>query len=141
MSKNGPIIIIEDDEDDKMIFEAVVREIGIKNELKWFPETASAFVYLSTTTDVVYFIFCDINLPGKNGLEFKRDIDKSPEFRRKSIPFLFLSTVARQEDVNEAYTELVVQGFFKKQSSYDAMKKTLRRIFDYWDECKHPNTR
>lgn len=139
MSKNSPIIIVEDDEDDKEIFEAAVREIGINNEIIWFSETQSAFSFLSSTDEVVYLIFCDINLPGRNGMEFKRDIDENPKLRKKSIPFLFFSTVASQDDVNEAYTNLVVQGFFKKQSSYEEMKKMLRKIFDYWDICYHPN--
>ena len=139
MSKYGPIVIIEDDEDDKELFEIVVRELGIKNEIRWFTETRSASTFLSETTDVVYLIFCDINLPGKNGIEFKKDVDANPELRRKSIPFLFYSTIANQESVNKAYIEMTVQGFFKKQSSYSEMKGMLRRIFEYWEICRHPN--
>jgi CheY-like chemotaxis protein len=139
MSKYGMIMIIEDDEDDKELFEKVVRELGIKNEIKWFIETNSAFSFLSSTEEDIFLIFCDINLPGKNGIDFKRDVDENPELRKKSIPFLFFSTAASQKNVDEAYTEMVVQGFFKKEFSYDRMKEMLRTIFDYWTLCKHPN--
>ena len=139
MSKSGPIVIIEDDEDDKIIFEAVVKELGIKNRVLWFPETKSAYEFLASTNTIVFLILCDINLPGKNGIEFKAEIDENPEMRKKSIPFIFYSTAAKQEDVNEAYTEIVVQGFFKKGNSYSRIKDTLETIFEYWKLCKHPN--
>jgi CheY-like chemotaxis protein len=137
--KNGPIVMIEDDEDDILIFREIVKELGIENEIKWFSNTNSAFSYLIATDDKIFVIFCDINLPGKNGLDFKRDIDCNPELRRKSIPFIFYSTVARLNDINEAYTKMTVQGFFKKGNSHDEIKDTLKSIFDYWMLCKHPN--
>jgi|SRR6218665_2421596 len=139
MSKAGPIVIIEDDEDDREIFEKIVRELEIPNQIKGFPETNAAFDYLCATRDRPFIIFCDINLPGKNGLDFKRMIDKDPELRKKSIPFLFFSTQANQQDVNEAYTQMIVQGFFKKGNDYNEMKAMLKTIFAYWECCKHPN--
>ncbi|RZK03556.1 MAG: response regulator [Flavobacterium sp.] len=139
MSEDGPIVIVEDDEDDVEIFTSIVKDLKLKNEILRFANTDDALRYLHSSDQVVYLIFCDINLPGKNGIEFKREIDANPELRNKSIPFLFYSTVARQSDVNEAYTQLTVQGFFQKQNSYSEMKSTLQRIFDYWEICKHPN--
>ena len=36
MPKNGPIIIIEDDMDDRFILEEALREAGVNNELIFF---------------------------------------------------------------------------------------------------------
>ena len=140
MSKSGPIIIIEDDADDKEIFESIVRDLNINNEIVWFIEAKSAFSFLKTTNKKVFLIFCDINLPGKNGIEFKRDIDNDPELRKKGIPFVFLSTQANQNDINEAYLKMTVQGFFKKGNNYNEMKAMLKNIFEYWKNSLHPNT-
>lgn len=140
MSKSGPILIVEDDTDDKDLFEDIVRELGIQNKIEWFPETKSAFEFLNTTSESVFVIFCDINMPGKNGLEFKHDIDGSPKLRKKGIPFIFLSTQAGQPDVNKAYCEMTVQGFFKKGTRYNDMKAMIKSIFDYWSTSNHPNT-
>ena len=137
--KQRPIILVEDDEADMEIFSEVVRELQIENEIKWFPTTDSAFEFLLATEEKVFLIFCDINLPGKNGLDFKRDIDSNPELRKKSIPFIFYSTAAHQHDVNDAYTQMTVQGFFKKENTYPKVKIVLQKIFDYWSLCKHPN--
>lgn len=139
MSKSGSVIIIEDDEDDKEIFELMMRELGIRNKIEWFPETYSAFEFLKTTNRPMFLILCDINMPGRNGLELKRDIDADAELRRKSIPFIFYSTAANQNDVNEAYMKMTIQGFFQKGSDYEKVKSILKIIFDYWTNCKHPN--
>jgi two-component SAPR family response regulator len=138
--KSGPIIVVEDDVDDQGIFAEILSEIGIKNELIWFTHSSDVIDYLKTTTDKPFIIFSDVNLPGQNGIEFKRQMDLDPQLRKKSIPFVFYSTSVDQRAVNEAYTHMTVQGFFQKGSSYDEMKKDISLILGYWEVCKHPNS-
>jgi len=140
MSKSGPIVLVEDDPDDKELFEGIVKELNIQNKIEWFVDAERAYNYLDNTLEPIFLIFCDINMPGKNGLEFKREIDLNPTLRRKSIPFIYLSTAATQKDIDTAYIELTIQGFFKKGNSYEEMKSLLKSIFDYWTCCKHPNS-
>jgi len=140
MSKTGPILIIEDDEDDKNLLELAVKELGHFNPIVWFDNTDSALDYLCNTHQAPFVIFSDINLPGKNGLEFKTKIDTDPVLRKKSIPFIFYSTSGHQRDVNEAYTQMTIQGYFKKGNDFDATKKIIGVILNYWSICLHPNT-
>jgi CheY-like chemotaxis protein len=140
MSKSGPILVVEDDEDDKLMFEDAVKDLGYTNIIVWHDNTDDAYDYLQNTNDSIFIIFSDINLPGKNGLEFKRKIDNTPELRKKSIPFVFYSTSAKQQDINEAYTQMTVQGFFKKGRDYNGIKSTIGLILEYWKACSHPNT-
>src|SRR5690242_13271426 len=126
--KPGPVVITEDDTDDKDVLEGILKELGIPNKLVWFTNSEDAFHYLKTTTEIPFIIFSDVNLPGHNGMDFKRRIDEDDELRRKSIPFVFYSTVASQQVVNEAYTQMTVQGFFKKSDSYEETRKIIRTI-------------
>lgn len=139
MPKTGLIIVVEDDSDDTEIFESIVRELDIENEIKWFSETRSAFAFLKETQENIFLIFSDINLPGGTGIEFKRAIDADADLRKKSIPFVFLSTQASQMDINEAYTKMTVQGFFTKGNNYNEMKAMLKYIFAYWRFSQLPN--
>ena len=139
MSKSGPILIIEDDREDKEMLEDVLQDLGIKNRIVWLENTAEAYNFLQQEQEAMFIIFCDINLPGKNGLELKKKIDDIPELRKKSIPFIFYSTSANQKDVNDAYSKMTIQGFFQKGSDYQEMKKVIKLIVDYWTMCKHPN--
>jgi CheY-like chemotaxis protein len=135
---NEPIVIIDDDTDDHFIIEEVFRKLDFGNELKFFKTAMSALEYLKSTSDKPFLIFCDINMPKMTGLELRRTIDKDDMLRRKSIPFVFLTTAASKFQINEAY-DLTVQGLFLKESTFEETEKVVRLILEYWKKCKHPN--
>jgi len=140
MAKEGPIVIIDDDVEDRDIFKDALEELNITNKIIWFINADHALDYLKTTKEQPFIIFSDVNLPAQSGIEFKRKIDEDEQLRKKSIPFIFYSTFIDQKVINEAYTKMTVQGFFKKGSNYSEVKNEIRMIFDYWNVCKHPNT-
>lgn len=140
MASTGPIIIVEDDHDDQDIMRDMLQEIGVSNKLILFDNTHDAYQYLKNSNDSIFLIFCDVNLPRQNGIEFKRHIDEDPQLRSRSIPFVFLTTSADKQAIDAAYKEMTVQGFFEKSSSFEEQKKLLKLIMDYWTVCKHPNT-
>ena len=139
--KSGPIILIEDDADDKDVFQDILKDLKIATPVVWFRNCDEAFSYLKTTSEQPFLIFCDVNLPGLSGIECKRKIDGDKELRKKSIPFVFCSTVVHQKTVNEAYTKKTVQGFFQKKNTYGELKETIKLIVAYWEECRHPNSK
>jgi CheY-like chemotaxis protein len=140
MSKSGPIILVDDDADDREIFAEVMQNIGNPRQVIWFHTSLECMEYLKTTGDTPFIIFCDVNLPMQNGVDFKREIDTDPELRSKSIPFIFYSTSVDQIIVNEVYGKMTVQGFFRKESSLDDIRECLTRVIDYWEHCRHPNS-
>lgn len=138
--KSGPIILIDDDTDDKDVLQDILRDLNIPNPVIWFNNCEEGFFYLTATTEQPYVIFCDVNIPGLTGIEFKRKIDEDKALRKKSIPFVFISTAVSQKVVNDAYTHMTVQGFFQKKNSYEEQKRMIKLILDYWEHCRHPNT-
>jgi DNA-binding NtrC family response regulator len=137
--RSGPIIVVEDDIDDKEIFDAALQELQSTNKIIWFNNCDDAWDYLKKTTDSPFIIFSDVNMPRQSGLEFKKQIDEDKQLRKKSIPFVFYSTSVNQDTVNEAYMKMTVQGFFQKSSRFEEMKQTIKLILDYWRVCRHPN--
>lgn len=135
-----PILLIEDDSDDKELLEMALQDLGVTNPLIWFSNCAKALEHMKTTTQQPFLILSDVNLPGMSGIEFKKLIDDHPELRRKCIPFVLYSTSVDKKTVEEAYTKMTVQGFFKKSSGYEEIKHTIRVIYDYWKICQHPNS-
>ena len=137
--KTGPIIIIDDDAEDRQLFIDVLNDLQVKNAVLWFAHSLDALDYLRNTSDQPFVIFSDINLPGVNGIEFKRRIDEDVQLRKKSIPFVFYSTSVNPNTINEAYTQMTVQGYFQKSNKYAEIKQTIKAVLDYWSVCVHPN--
>ncbi|MBC7487045.1 MAG: hypothetical protein H7282_09880 [Cytophagaceae bacterium] len=56
MATNGPIITIEDDEDDQEFIAQVLAELKVKNKILFFVSCLPALVYLQETTDSPYLM-------------------------------------------------------------------------------------
>lgn len=138
MNKIAPIIIIEDDLDDQEILSDVFNELDYKNEIIFFADGELALNYLTDTTIEPFIIFSDINMPKLSGMELREKIHQNEDLRIKSIPYLFFSTSAEQENVVDAYSKSV-QGFFVKPSNYNEIRDTIKVIVEYWNKCVSPN--
>jgi CheY-like chemotaxis protein len=139
MSLKGPIISVEDDEDDQYLIGETLKNLGVTNEIRFFPNGEAALHYLETTTEQPFLILCDINMPLMNGLELRQRIIASDNLSQKAIPFVFLTTAATPQLVRTAY-DATVQGFYKKATDYGGMQQQLKLIIDYWRSCLHPTS-
>lgn len=137
-SKRGPILIAEEDIDDRDVLRDVFKNLGVRNELKFFDNGQQMLDYLLTTNDMPFLILSDVNLPLMSGLALREKINATPSLRHKSIPFIFLTTNMEKEYVERAY-EMMVQGYFMKQDSLQEITATIKMIIDYWNVCHHPN--
>ena len=138
MNKGGPIIIIEDDLDDQEMLSEVFSVLDYKNEIIFFADGEKALEYLTGKTVEPFIIFSDINMPKLSGMELREKIHQNEDLRIKSIPYLFFSTSAEQQNVIDAYSKSV-QGFFVKPTNYQEIKETIKTIVDYWNKCVSPN--
>ena len=138
MAKDGPVIIVEDDMDDRFTLEEALKEANVSNELIFFDNGPDTFEFLKSTPQQPFIILCDVNLPRQNGIEFKRELDNDPDMRAKAIPFIFYTTFVSQYAVNEAFKSTTVQGFFQKNNTHKELKDVIRIIIDYWRICRQP---
>ena len=138
MSKSGPIIVIDDDLEDHIIFEEIFKNLNYPNRVIFFSNGNEAFDYLTSTEDLPFIIISDINMPGMNGFEIRRKICSNEKLNSKYIPYLFFTTSVDKKAVTEAYG-LSVQGYFVKPATMTDLERTLKRIIDYWQECFAPS--
>ena len=140
MSSNatGPVIVIEDDADDRMLMNEVFVKLNYPNTIMFFPDGQEALDFLNATDITPFLILSDINLPKLDGFALRNKIRMDAQLQIKCIPYLFFSTASSQRSVVDAYS-LSVQGFFVKQCTMDEMEKTLSVIMEYWNRCVSPN--
>ena len=137
MSGKGPILIVDDDRDDHETMEQAASDLGIKNKLLFFLNGKEVLSYLSLTTDQPFLIMCDMNMPEVNGIELRNRINEMESLWVKAIPFVFFTTSASPQSVRQAY-EKGLQGFFEKPSNYEDLKRLFKKVYDYWNDCRHP---
>ena len=137
MPKSGPIIIVEDDEDDQEVLKEIFQELGVPNVLRFFNSCIDALDYLLTTIERPFIIISDINVPAMDGLELKEKINENEFLRRKNIPFIFLSTNSEHGVIARAF-DLLAQGYFVKPGRLADIKEMMLKIVDYWKISSRP---
>ncbi len=138
MNKAGPIIVIEDDEDDQEVFKKVLTELNNPNEIIFFSDGLSAYEYLSASNTKPFMIISDINLPKLDGFKLREMIQTNEQLRLKCTPYLFFTTAVDQKSVIDAYSQSV-QGFFTKPGNYAEIARVIKNIIEYWKDCHSPN--
>src|SRR4028118_745252 len=92
MNKNGPVIIIEDDEDDQLFLQEVFHKLNYPNEVLFFSDGQKALNYIHESNILPFVILSDINMPKLNGFELRNKLKTDAELQLKCIPYLFFST-------------------------------------------------
>jgi DNA-binding NtrC family response regulator len=137
MNKSGPIVLIEDDIDDKEILQEIFSKLKYENEIVFFDDAFKAFDYLQASPVTPFLIISDINLPKITGIELREKIRNSGDVKLQCVPILFFTNEASQATLIEAYCKSV-QGFFKKPATYYQFEHTIKVIIEYWKECRTP---
>lgn len=138
MNKNGPVVVIEDDEDDQYMLNEIFKKLDYKNDIVFFKDGNAALDYLNKTDINPFLILSDINMPKINGFELRSKIYENELLHVKCIPYLFFTTASTKNIVAEAYA-LSVQGFFIKPDSFTKLESTIKKIMEYWKECIAPS--
>lgn len=138
MNKNGPIVVIEDDEDDQELMVEIFKRLGYANKIIYFQDGNDALNYLNRSEVQPFLILSDINMPRLNGFELRNKIFTDDQLQTKCIPYLFFTTAANKKSVMDAYS-MSVQGFFVKPTSIHAQENTIKKNVEYWKECIAPN--
>ena len=134
----GPIIFIDDDQDDQVLFKPLLERLAPNNQVIFFNNGQQAIDYLKHSKEPAFLIISEVSMQVMNGLELRRQIEADAELKRRAVPFIFFTHPVYKHLVDEAY-ELTIQGFFEKQSSRDQMKQQLEAIVSYWKSSLHPN--
>ncbi|GAB3281844.1 hypothetical protein GCM10027347_57730 [Larkinella harenae] len=138
MEINGPIVFIDDDEDDYELLAPILQEIAPHSPVIVFTQGEKAIEYLRTTEDRPFLIISEVSLHTTSGLDIRRQIEQDSVLRKRSIPFIFFTHPVHRKLVEEAY-DLTIQGFFEKKSTIQEIRSQLEAIVAYWSNCLHPN--
>lgn len=137
MNKKGPILFVDDDEDDWEILKNVFEDLQFNNELIFLKDGEEALEMLNTMRVEPFIIFSDLRLPKLTGMKLWEKVNENKALRIKMIPFVFFTTIADHKNVLTAFEESV-QGFFIKPHNYKDLKVLMHTIMSYWEKSLSP---
>lgn len=134
----GPILIIDDDADDRELLVDALKELKVSNEVLFFNNGDGVLTYLKSETISPFLILCDVNLPKMDGFELKEKILENTKANYKSIPFVYWSSEPSKAQIQKAF-DLGGNGFFVKGNKFKDIKQSLLDIVNYWLTSKVPS--
>lgn len=136
MSKQ-PILIAEDDADDRYLLQTAFSEIGYAEQIDFVENGIELFNYLEeiyTGSNMEMkalpgFILLDLNMPKKDGREVLKELKQHPVF--KKIPVIVFTTTKNEIEIKRCY-ELGANSYVVKPISFDALLKVVENIRSFW---------
>ena len=117
------VFLIDDDEDDRDLFEDALMEIPTKTRVVTFGNGIELFNFIKNENNQPpQIIFLDLNMPMMSGEECLQKIRENPRFR--NLPVVIFSTSIVDPLVNRVKS-LGASLYVKKPSSFSSLKSIL----------------
>lgn len=134
-----PILLCDDDPDDRLLVRQALQECRIVNPLCQFENGEQLLDYLhrrgawaeTESGSRPGLILLDLNMPRKNGYEALREIKDNPQLC--SLPVIVLTTSQAPEDIARAY-ELGANSYISKPVTFDGLIEVMRSLGQRWFE-------
>ena len=127
-TQNQPkkIFLAEDDADDRMFFEDVLKEVSADTNLVMADDGVELMNVLGETVPPPPdMIFLDLNMPRKNGFECLKEIRETAKLRE--IPVIIFSTSDNAQAIDKTYS-LGANFYMQKPRSFALLKKAIETI-------------
>jgi len=126
-----PIILVDDDEDDRYIFQEGFVQAGCKNKFIQFEAGNKFLDYLRLVSreDYPSLVLLDLNMPVLDGREVLRSIKQSTIWNQ--IPVVVFTTSILDNDRKTCY-ELGANCFISKPSGYQDVLEVTKSIALLW---------
>lgn len=130
-------LLVEDDEVDVMNVQRAFRKNNMANPLFVAGNGVEALAQLRSGDIPIerLIILLDLNMPKMNGLDFLRELRKTPTLA--AIPVVVLTTSDHEKDKVEAYN-LNVAGYILKPVTFVSFVEVMATLRKYWTLVELP---
>lgn len=122
---NLNVLLADDDEDDRWLFEQALSNLKIKTTLLLFKNGKEIMDYLKKAESMPHIVFLDLNMPIKNGTECLIEMRKN-DYLKEMIVAIY-STSSSEKDIENTF----VNGaniYINKPNDFAALKKVIDKV-------------
>ncbi|SHJ79842.1 response regulator [Pseudozobellia thermophila] len=125
-TKPMKVVLVDDDEDDRMFFSDALQEIELDTDLQEFNNGQELLNFLNRPeAELPQLIFLDLNMPVMDGFECLKNIRSNPEL--ENLVVAIYSTSSSERDIEETF----VNGaniYINKPNKFEELKKTIAQV-------------
>ncbi len=128
------ILLVEDNRDHIFFIKTAFEKISLNVEINYVLNGIEAIDYLyqkGKYSDKILpnFIFLDLNLPMKKGIDVLKEIKSSDKL--KMIPVIILSTSQSEKDILDSY-KLNANSYITKPSTFTGFLEIAESFENFW---------
>ncbi len=135
--KKDPILLVDDDPDDRMLVQDAVKESQLSHQLICVEDGEELMDYLfhrNKYTDESFaprpgLILLDLNMPKKDGREVLKEIKNNSSLCQ--IPIVILTTSRAEEDISITYS-MGASSYIVKPITFDDLVEVIKTLGKYW---------
>lgn len=138
MNSAVPILLADDDADDRYLIKSAFEDCRLTNPLHFVEDGVELLDYLlrrgayqNSQQPMPGLILLDLNMPRKDGREALREIKDHPQLR--SIPIIILTTSKSEEEIVKTYIA-GANCFITKPVNFDELMEVVSSIGKFWLE-------
>lgn len=133
MTKQLRILLVEDDQIEKMKFNRAIKTLNLNCEVIVASDGEKALSLLKTNEILPDIVLLDLNMPRLNGIEMLKQIKHHKALLH--IPVIILTTSSNPIDLLECY-KAGIAGYMLKPLKYDDYISKISKIINYWDSSE-----
>lgn len=120
------IILVDDDEDDRLLFEDAIEELNMNTYLQSFCDGQEFMEYiLLKDQEMPHLVFLDLNMPVKNGIQCLIEMRENNKLKNLSVAIY--STSSSERDIEQTF----VKGaniYINKPNDFGKLKKVIKKV-------------
>lgn len=136
-STSGTVLLVEDDENDRLLIERAFNKGRIANPIKAVTNGEDAVAYLAGTGEFTnreqfplpVLMLLDLKLPRKSGLEVLAWVREQAGLKR--LPVVVLTSSRETSDINRAY-DLGANSYLVKPVGFENLFELAKSLNLYW---------
>ena len=135
MTRKCNVLLVDDDENDRLLFGSALKDTGLDVELFEAPDGYAAINYLLSAEHAEFpspdVIFLDLKMPAMDGFDVLKEIRSRPEL--KGLTIFILSHSTERSDMLRAHS-LGANAAYKKPTHYKDLIGLLQTVLNPWCE-------
>ncbi|GGX33486.1 response regulator [Aquimarina muelleri] len=120
------VILVDDDEDDRLLFKDAIEEVDMNTSLLLFDNGQEFMDHITLSgQSIPHLVFLDLNMPIKNGIECLTEIRQNNKLKDLSVAIY--STSSSEKDIEQTF----IKGaniYINKPNDFIKLKKAISEV-------------